>query len=169
MGDGEYDIFDMTNSNIMLTLSASNIDTLQNVIRGALFSVSTLRVLEMSDCGVDNVFMSKICDGLIDNDLSQIWCLNMQSNPIGDGGMLSLCKLIQKNGKYLTHIKLQNNRKDISTPVCEEMCNALQVNQYIKVFEFEFRHYQYKDKCKKILRRNNETARRLRAKKEKMK
>ena len=137
---------------------------LQNVIVDALRTMSTLRVIEMSNCGLNDAFLDKICDALM-NEECNIWCLNIQSNPIGDVGMLSLCKLIEANNKCLTHIKLQNNKKDISTQVCEKMCEALANNNFIKVFEFAFRHFQFKDKCKKVLWRNNEAARKAKVKK----
>ncbi len=123
----------------------------------------SLKVLELCNCGLEDVFLSKICIALSECECSNVWCLNLQSNPIGDSGMQSLCALIRRNDRSLTHIKLQNNRKDISTAVCEQLCDALQQNEFIKVFEFAFRHHQYRDKCKKVLWRNNEKDRKRRA------
>ena len=40
--------------------------------------------------------------------------------------MIELCKLIRMNNKALTTIKLQNNRRDISTLICQQMCESLE-------------------------------------------
>merc|ERR1711971_1492449 len=100
-----------------------------------------------------------VCEALSEDKLSNVWCLNIQSNPIGDEGMRSLCGLIRTNHRMLTQIKIQNNRKDISTAVCQQICEALQQNEWIKVFEFAFRHHQHRDQCRKALWRNNEASR----------
>merc|ERR1712110_1059490 len=139
----------MTNSNMLLLLSESNLNILTNVIADSLRNMSSLRVIDMSNCGLSDGFLDKICQAMMHGECN-IWCLNIQSNPIGDDGMLSLCRLIESNNKSLTHIKLQNNKKDISTEVCQKMCEALAMNNYIKVFEFVFRHFQYKDMAKKV-------------------
>lgn len=73
--------------------------------------------------------------------------------------MIALCKLIRINDPTLTMIKLQNNRRDISTNVCQQICEALEQNDWIIKFEFEFRHYAERDRRDKVIKRNAEKAR----------
>merc|ERR1712087_155100 len=139
--------------------SVPKASVLRNVVAEALKCMSSLRVVEVSNAGLDDVFFAAICEALSESTSAPVWCLNAQSNPIGDAGMEALCELLSKNYKHLTHVKLQNHRKDISTSVVEKMAAALQGNDFVTTFEFEFRHHQEKDRCKKVLWRNSEAAR----------
>ena len=107
-------------------------------------------------------FMKILCENKHDIYMTELW---LESNKIGDDGMNGLCKLIELNLDCLIVIKLYNNKKDVSTSVCNKMIDSLEKNDKIIKFTFEFRLQQQKDKLAKILKRNQESRRRARLKK----
>eukprot|EP01083_Nonionella_stella_P094704 265791_1 len=155
-----YDLLDMTNSNLLLSLKNDNTLLLMRIVSRSLVVIQSLRFIELCNCGVDDYFLSQICLQLLGKkDEFKINTLSLQSNVIGDNGMLCLCELMKANNEYLKVIKLQNNRKDISTSVCQEICTALEINDFVVKFEFEFRHYGEKDRSYRALKKNIEKVR----------
>ena len=106
--------------------------------------------------------MKILCENKDDINMTDLW---LESNRIGNDGMNGLCKLIELNLDCLIVIKLYNNKKDVSTAVCNQMLESLEKNDKIIKFTFEFRLQQQKDKLAKILKRNQEIRRRSRIKK----
>ncbi|ETO27665.1 hypothetical protein RFI_09467 [Reticulomyxa filosa] len=161
----DWDLLEMNNSNIFLLLDDKNRQLLQKIIAKAMVSIPTLTQVQMSNCGVDDFFLQCIVQNILscdenktDINISELW---MPSNPIGDAGILQLCELV-KHFEKLKVVKLQNNRKDISTKVCATLCDALEANHNIVKFEFRFRHFQERDRLDKVLWRNQERLRTLR-------
>ena len=117
----------------------------------------------MCNAQVDDKFFIKLLDTLSksnnNNSVNEIW---MESNPIGDQGMLRLAEFI-KNDDKITTIKLYNNIKTISTKVLNEIVDAMEHNTTITKFVFDgFRFSHQKDKIEKYLRRNGDILRKKR-------
>ena len=159
----DFDLFDMNNMTVLKMFEGKMRETLTKVICKSIVSIPSIEIVEICNCDIDADFMEVLCKYLgeyyMKNKNSRITILSLQSNPIIDRGMIALCSLIRMNQSMLTTIKLQNNRKDISTLICQQICEALEQNEYIIKFEFEFRHYQWRDYRDKVVKRNAEKAR----------
>ena len=126
-----------------------------------------LYILEICNCDVDADCMEVLVDELCAyyqrmGGGARISILSLQSNTITDRGVMALCRLIRLNDECLTQIKLQNNRRDISTLICQELCSAMDSNHFIVRFEFAFRHYQWRDYRDRVMKRNAKAAHRKR-------
>ena len=157
------DLFDMNNINILSNFEGRQRQILTKVIVKSIVTIPQIEIVEICNCDIDDDFMEVLCGELmkyyIKKKEANICIMSMQSNPIQDRGMIALCKLIRINDPTLTMIKLQNNRRDISTNVCQQICEALEQNDWIIKFEFEFRHYAERDRRDKVIKRNAEKAR----------
>lgn len=169
----KYDLFDMNNINVLSQFGGKMRSTLSKVICAAITRLPSIEIVEICNADVDADFMEQLVEDLCAyyrrlGDEARISILSLQSNPITDRGMMALCRLIRLNHGTLTQIKLQNNRRDISTLICQQVCEALDGNDYIVRFEFAFRHYQWRDHRDKSMKRNAERGRlkRLEMKKE---
>ena len=96
-------------------------------------------------------------------NLEELW---FDSNPIGNNGIRSLCKLIISSNNNINIsnikvIKLQCNKIDIHTKVCNELILSLQTNYNILKFSFDFRHIHDKDRLQKILWRNHKNSKKF--------
>ena len=163
----DYDLFDMNNIDVLSKFQGKTRDILTKVICKAITTLPFIEIVEICNCDLDAEFMEIFVDYLCEyytlrGKDARITILSLQSNPIIDKGMIELCKLIKMNNKCLTTIKLQNNRRDISTLICQQICESLQENEYIIKFEFQFRHYQWRDYRDKVVKRNAEKARLMR-------
>ena len=93
------------------------------------------------------------------HNVKALW---FESNPIGDGGMKQLAQFMETDDR-IEVIKLWNNKKTISTAVCNELLDALQSNRAVTKFVFDgFRFQHQRDRLDRYLRRNQEIARRQR-------
>ncbi|ETO10337.1 hypothetical protein RFI_27041, partial [Reticulomyxa filosa] len=170
--------FNMNNQDIMVEVSSKNRGLLQSIIARAIVDCKSLQFVKMCNALVDDVFLEKvsslflyvylyvyakkkkkstyiICNELSswraqDSNICELW---LDSNVIGDAGIQHLSRFIATNSQ-ITAIKLQCNKCNIHTNVCEELLKALEMNHCILKFEFEFRHIQHRDKLQKILWRN---------------
>jgi len=168
-----YDLFDMNNINVLSQFGGTMRRTLSKVLCKAMTTIPSIEILEICNCDIDADFMELFVESMCGyykrlGDEARISILSLQSNPITDRGMMALCRLIRLNHDTLTQIKLQNNRRDISTLICQQICEALDANHYVIRFEFAFRHYQWRDYRDKVIKRNAEKGRlkRLEMKKE---
>eukprot|EP01083_Nonionella_stella_P159332 519661_1 len=159
----DYDLFDMNNIDILRSFHGKSRETLSKVICTAIVRIPKIEIVEMCNADINDAFVEMLVEYLnqyyMKRREAKITILSLQSNPIADRGMLSLSKLIRMNHGALNTVKLQNNRRDISTLVCQQICEALQQNEYIIKFEFQFRHYQWRDFRDKVVKRNAEKAR----------
>ena len=73
------------------------------------------------------------------SDTLKVSELSLESNRIGDEGMDAMCALIRCNVPSLTTIKLWNYKKDVTTSCCNRMIEALESNDKITKFVFEWR------------------------------
>eukprot|EP01083_Nonionella_stella_P026682 73527_1 len=153
----DFDLFDMNNMDILSRFEDKTRTILAKVICKAIVSMPSIEIVEACNADIDDKFMEILMGYLVRS--CNICILSLQSNPISDRGMMSLCGLIRRNYDVLHTIKLQNNRDDISTTVCEEMCKSLEQNEYIVKFEFEFRHYEWRDYRDRVIKRNTEKLR----------
>merc|ERR1712218_354425 len=161
----------MNNIDILSKFEGKTRSILAKVICRAIVSIPSLEIVEACNCDIDADFMEIFCEYLgeyyVHNKSASISILSSQSNPIDDRAMINLCKLIRINNNTLKTIKLQNNRRDISTLICQQICESLEENEYITKFEFEFRHYQWRDYRDKMIKRNFEKSRKMRLEMEK--
>eukprot|EP01084_Bolivina_argentea_P042588 78532_1 len=159
----DFDLFDMNNIDILSKFEGSKREVLSNVICKAIVSMPQIEIVEMCNADISDDFIELLVGYMKQYyrkcKQPRISILSMQSNPISDRGMVSLIELVEMNHGVLSTIKLQNNRKDISTAVCQQMCESLEQNEFIIKFEFLFRHYQWRDFRDRVVKRNAEKAR----------
>merc|ERR1719361_1862631 len=114
----------------------------------------TIERVTLCNAGIEDKMMIEFMKVIVENKekvrMNELW---LESNRIGDEGMKSLCELIECNLECLRIIKLYNNKKDVSTVVCNQMIDSLDKNEFIIKFTFQFRLQHQKDKLAKILRR----------------
>merc|ERR1712176_656435 len=81
----------------------------------------------MCNVGIQDKLMIEFMRILVENKdcliMTELW---MESNRIGDDGMKSLCELIECNLDSLRVIKLYNNKKDVSTLVCNQVIDSME-------------------------------------------
>ena len=120
----------------------------------------------LCNVGIEDKLMVQLMKVLVEKkETLNLKELSMESNRIGDDGMDALCDLIRCNVESLTTIKLWNNKKDVTTPCCLRMIEALENNDKITKFVFEWRLRQYTDRVEKVLRRNQDLRRKAKLKK----
>eukprot|EP01083_Nonionella_stella_P147099 463622_1 len=156
----------MNNNNMMTRLTEEQKLKLVYLIGHSMVNSDNnkgIHRLTMCNAGIEDKTMVELMRVLVENKdglvLNELW---LESNKIGDDGMMSLCRLIECNVECLTVIKLYNNKKDVSTNVCNRMLGAMAKNDKIIKFTFEWRLQQQKDKLQKLLRKNQELKRKSR-------
>ncbi|ETO33704.1 hypothetical protein RFI_03397 [Reticulomyxa filosa] len=147
----------MNNNNMLGKLTEEQRDKMQELISYALIDREQMKVAQLCNANVDDNFLKKICDTILsekgqspDCHLEELW---LESNPISSDGISYLANFIRKD-KKIRVLKLFGNKKDISTNACNELCTALEENTTLTKLVFEFRLQQHRDKCEKLLRRN---------------
>eukprot|EP01083_Nonionella_stella_P310368 1102414_1 len=158
----------MNNNNMMTRLTEEQKLKLVYLIGHSMVNSDNnkgIHRLTMCNAGIEDKTMVELMRVLVENKdglvLNELW---LESNKIGDDGMMSLCRLIECNVECLTVIKLYNNKKDVSTNVCNRMLGAMAKNDKIIKFTFEWRLQQQKDKLQKLLRKNQELKREIKIK-----
>jgi len=163
----EIAMLNMNNNNVMARLLDTQKLKLMYLIAYSLVQLDEnaekIERATMCNAGIDDKLMVELMRILIENQervfLSELW---LENNKIGDEGMSALCELIELNLENLSVIKLYDNKKDVSTPVCNRLIEALEKNEKIIKFVFSFRLQQQRDKLDKLLRRNRELRRKSR-------
>merc|ERR1712228_371965 len=163
----DLSILNMNNNNMMTRLTdEQKLKFMSLVGHSVVDSKSdTIERVTMCNTGIEDNMMIEFIKIMIENKekvrMNELWL----ENRIGDAGMKALCQLIECNLECLKIIKLYNNKKDVSTAVCNQMIDSLDKNEFIIKFTFQFRLQHQKDKLAKILRRNQELRRKARLKK----
>ena len=164
----DLSVLNMNNNNMMTKLTdEQKLKFINSVAHSVVDSKSdTMERVTMCNTGIEDKMMIEFMKVLVENKdkvrMNELW---LESNRIGDDGMKALCELIECNLECLRVIKLYNNKRDVSTAVCNQMIDSLDKNDKITKFTFEFRLRHQKDKLEKILRRNQELWRKSRLKK----
>mmetsp|Transcript_50681 Transcript_50681/g.84280 ORF Transcript_50681/g.84280 Transcript_50681/m.84280 type:complete len:424 (+) Transcript_50681:43-1314(+) len=157
------EVLNMNNNVMMKKMSEKEKENMENLICDSMVRNKELKQVQMCNADIGNDFLMKILEKLTDNreqhNVTELW---LESNPIGDKGMSALAQFIASDDK-ITIIKLYSNKKTISTPVLNELIDAMEKNETILKFVFDgFRFQHQKDKKEKYLRRNAEIARKKR-------
>ena len=164
----DLNILNMNNNNIMTRLLDEQRKKLMSLIAYSIVDKNGDQIERVTMCnaGIEDKLMTELMQILIQNahnlHITELW---LESNRIGNDGMNELCNLIELNLDCLQVIKLYNNKKDVSTTMCNLLIEALDKNEKIIKFTFEFRLQHQKDKLAKILKRNQEIRRKSRTKK----
>eukprot|EP00484_Ammonia_sp_Unknown_P013998 CAMPEP_0197078928 /NCGR_PEP_ID=MMETSP1384-20130603/213366_1 /TAXON_ID=29189 /ORGANISM="Ammonia sp." /LENGTH=435 /DNA_ID=CAMNT_0042517797 /DNA_START=94 /DNA_END=1402 /DNA_ORIENTATION=- len=161
--EAPLEVLNMNNNVMMKKMSEKEKENMENLICDSLIKNSELKQVQMCNADINDDFLIKILDKLAANEqqhsINELW---LESNPIGDKGMSALAKFIANDAK-VSIIKLYSNKKTISTPILNELIEALEKNTTIVKFVFDgFRFQHQKDKKEKWLRRNAEIARKKR-------
>eukprot|EP01084_Bolivina_argentea_P022436 41697_1 len=116
--------------------------------------------VKITNIGIDDKLFPSLIDIFIENVqyffTKEIW---MESNKIGNVGMLKLAEFIALNPKTLQVIKMYNNKAIISSKTINILLTALEKNTQICKFTFEWRLSQHRDRIDKVLRANQERRR----------
>ncbi|ETO26038.1 hypothetical protein RFI_11099 [Reticulomyxa filosa] len=158
----KLEVLNMNNSAIMNKMSQTEKENMETLICNGIVNNKDLKVVQMCNANVDDLFFIKILDTLAQNQTSvtEVW---FENNSIGDTGMQRLATFI-RNDKQITVMKFYSNKKTISTPVLEELCNAIMANETLIKFVFDgFRFQQHKDTLEKALKRNHNLLRQKKA------
>merc|ERR1712087_286786 len=161
----------------VLTLNMNNSDALSRLSESEKLKMMFLTAHSIADneSGIEKV---TLCNAGIEDKLAvqlltvlaershslSVSELSLESNRIGDDGMDALCGLIRCNVPSLITIKLWNNKKDVTTNCCNRMVDALESNDKIIKFVFDWRIRHHKDRAEKVLRRNQDLRRNARVK-----
>merc|ERR1712228_867523 len=117
----DLSILNMNNNNMMTRLTdEQKLKFMSLVGHSVVDSKSdTIERVTMCNTGIEDNMMIEFMKIMIENKekmrMNELW---LESNRIGDSGMKALCQLIECNLECLKIIKLYNNKKDVSTAVC---------------------------------------------------
>ena len=119
--------------------------------------------VKMSNMNIDDKVFVAFMDILIENieawEATEWW---LESNKIGNEGMKKLTEFLAKAPQKLEVIKMYNNKTVVSTPVLNDFLTAIESNQWLQKFTFEWRLQQHRDRINKQLKINQDAKRKRR-------
>ncbi len=118
--------------------------------------------VKMSNMGIDDKLFPAFFDILIENieyfGADEFW---LESNKMGDEGMKKFAEFLGGNPATLEVVKMYNNKAVVGTPVINQLLSAIERNDKIQKFTFEWRFTQHRDRIEKQVKKNQDLKRKL--------
>jgi len=154
---------DLTNNTVLRRLLDSNRKQFMFLLAHTLCDDSGGQKVEkvrMSNKGITDKLFPEFMKIMVENiEHFAAEELTLESNKIGNEGMKMLALFLEKNPRTLREIKMYNNKDNVSTPVINQLLTAIEKNDRLCKFTFEWRLTQHRDRIEKQLNKNQDKRR----------